>query len=221
MGSRRCKRIPRSVSRLDSRPVTSRGETAAVLRAGAVIFFGAWMWIGLHADRGGRAGETADLLPFQTLFRDLAPPLQRSFRAMQEGIIEAERARVDSKQWPAVEDLAANAIPPFAPDPLDVGQYRWTLLRSGAVVNYRGRSPNGAPELLLLVQEPEGGAIDPGITSAVADETHHLLSDGTLLHVTIWFRAAGGTDVRLLVDRPFAEGWTQILAGVAPSREAS
>ena len=178
-----------------------------------MIFFGAWLWIGLHADRGGRAAELADLLPFQVLFRDLEPSLQRNFREMQEGVIEAERVRVDAKEWPAVEALAADGVPPFAADPIDRGHYAWTRLRDGTIVNYRGRSTTGAPELLLLVQEPDAGAIDAGLQSTVVDETHHRLSDGTLLHVTMWFRAPGGADVRALVDRPFAEGWTQILAG--------
>lgn len=212
-----CRRLPAVLD-----PVPARRETVAVLRAGAVVFFGAWLWIGLHAAPGAALAGKSDLLPFQRLFGDLDPGVQRSYRVLLEGIAEAERVRAESGTWPAVADLAAEGVPPFAPDPVDKSRYGWTLVHEGTVVNYRGRpAVPASPDLLLVVQEPEKGAIDPSMPSGVADETHHLLSDGTLLHVTVWFRRAGATDVGSIVDRPFAEGWTQILAGIPAPRSGS
>jgi len=208
---------------MPARTSADRREAVAVLRACAVVFFGAWLVIGLHAGAPPGAEPAAgDLLPWQRLFRDLDPPLQRNVRAMQEGDAEAERTRTATKAWPDVAALAADGVPPFAPDPIDRAGYAWRLERDGLTINYRGtpaRDPK-APELLLLVQEPAPGAIDGAAQAsagAPADETHHVLADGTLLHVTYWFRApdaASAPALSRVVDRPFAEGWTQVVLGL-------
>lgn len=210
-------------------PLSRTRETLAVMRAGAIVFFGAWLAIGLHAGAPPSADAYAanELLPWQRLFRDLDPGLQRSYRALEEGMTEAERTRSDAKQWPDVAALADDAIPPFAPDPIDKAHYAWSMSREGLVVNYRGRPAAGsvAPELLCVIQEPEPGAVDLSSQAAVQDETHHVLLDGTLLHVTFWYKPqvsaiapdAGG----VVVDRPFAEGWTQILRGTFRKKESS
>jgi len=70
----------------------------------------------------------------------------------------------------------------------------------------------GAPEWLVLVQEPEAGA-PPDL--AREDAEHHRLLSGEMLHVSTWVRA----DVRAAdgtIRAPQAEGWTQLYA-VGPS----
>src|SRR5437764_972932 len=67
---------------------------------------------GSGAGNGPCAG---DLPLFQVRFRDSSPTVQRMYREMEEGLLEAERRRAATKTWPAVATLAAEGIPPFAP----------------------------------------------------------------------------------------------------------
>jgi len=185
------------------------------MRAMALVAFGAWLTIGLHAGAPPSADAlpAADLLPWQTLFRDLPGPTQRNYRAMEEGMGEAERVRLSTKAWPEVSALAADGVPPFAPDPIDKARYAWRYAREGDVVNYRGTPQDpSAPELMVVIQEPAPGTIDMAAEARIVDETHHLLPDGTLLHVTFWFRASH-MPADSVIDRPNALGWTQILTG--------
>ena len=110
-----------------------------------------------------------------------------------------------------VDSLAADGIPPFAPDPTaKTATYRWTLLRTGAIVNYLGiPDREGPPAWLVLVQEPQPG-IPPDQT--FEDEEHHRLLDGTMLHVSTWAHADGIKVPSRLTTIPQAEGWTQIYA---------
>jgi hypothetical protein len=191
-------------------PPSAHGETRLVLRAAAMVLFGALFVIGLHAanEDGPR---TADLLPYQVLFRDAAAPVQRMYREMQEGMLEAENARAATRQWPAVETLAAEGIPPFA---LASPSYRWRLVRDGVLVNYVGMPApaSDGPAFLALIQEPDPGSVDTATTPP--DEIHHRLADGTLLHVSIWFRATAPAEPpdRVLAQ-PSTAGWTQVLVG--------
>jgi hypothetical protein len=199
-------------------PPSASGETRLVLRASAAIVFGALFVIGLHTDNAGPGGgpQAGDLAPFQVLFRDAPPAVQLMFRELQEGVREAENGRAADKRWPAVETLAAQGIPPFASDAVAKPVYRWRLVQDGVYVNYLGVPAPGsaAADFLVLIQEPEPGSVDPVATSTPSDEVHHRLTDGTLLQVSIWFRAGSwpGPD-GVAITRPFAEGWTQVLAG--------
>lgn len=190
-----------------SRP--ARRETGFVLVAATAIAGGALLVIGpgSGAGTGPRAG---DLLPFQVRFRDAPPAVQRSYREMQEGLLEAERRRAATKAWPAVATLAAEGIPPFA---LARPPYRWTLVRDDVFVDYLGLPDAGGPAFLVLVQEPDPNTTDATDTSP-ADEVHHRLADGTLLHVSIWFRdGAPAVPADRPVTQPAAAGWTQVVVG--------
>ena len=184
------------------------GETGLVLGAAAVIILGVLLVTILRSadsgpQNGPRAGET---LPFQMLFRDAAPPVQRMYREMEEGLVEAENRRAATKLWPAVGALAAEGIPPFA---LTRPPYRWSLVQDGAFVSYVGMPASDGPAFLALVQEPDPNAIDIA-PLALPDEAHHRLADGTLLHVSIWFRAAAaGAPADRPLTEPSAAGWTQ------------
>ena len=152
------------------------------------------------------------LLPYQRLIRDAPAAEQRVFRELQEGLLEAERIRAATGHWPDVSTLAAEGIPPFAPDPTQKIPYKWTSVRQDWVTNYVGvPSDPAAPAWVLVILEPEPGAPpDP----APNDETHHRLPDGTTLHVSIWNMPEGKRRSGLAALRlPQNEGWTNLLVG--------
>ena len=207
--------VAATVRRVEVRPPSPRIELGNVVRFSMVVVAGAWMFLAANGatlrDAGGSARH---LLPFQVLIQDRPSIEQRMFRELQEGLLEAESRRASTGTWPGTSALAEEGIPPFAIDPTAKGgSYDWRLSRNGAFVNYLGvpRQP-GAPEWLVLVQEPEPGAPpDP----AREDEEHHRLLSGEMLHVSTWVRA----DVRAAdgtIRAPQAEGWTQLYA-VGPS----
>jgi hypothetical protein len=200
-----------TIRTVEVRPPSASGETRIVLRVAAAITFGALFVAALRAGDAPQNGQrSGDLLPFQLLFRDAPPPIQRMYRDLQEGLIEAENTRAASKRWPAVATLAAEGIPPFGTLPA----YTWRLAQDGVYVNYLGVPAPGSdrPAFLALIQEPEPGS---GETAAALplDEVHHRLVDGTLLHVSIWFRAADVVPADQVLTAPFASGWTQVLVG--------
>jgi len=197
------------------RPPSLRAETFGVLKVtGAVVLVvAAYLFRPGGSDPMTNFVRGSDpLLPYQSLIRDGAPADQRVFRELQEGLLEAERIRAASGQWPDVAMLAAEGIPPFAPDPTRGVPYTWTSVRQDWAINYLGvPSDPAAPAWVLVILEPEPGALpDP----APDDETHHRLPDGTTLHVSIWQmpegkRRSGFAALRL----PQNEGWTNVLVG--------
>lgn len=158
---------------------------------------------------GGPAARTLNTaLPYQILFRDLPSPEQRVFRAMQEGVGEAVRLRAGAGTWPAVEALAGEGIPPFAPDVFDKAGLRWEGRNDGLVTTYVGRPSRGSgmPAFLILVVEPAPGTGEQ--PAPVLDEEHQQLSDGTVVHVTYWKHA--NTDAPAVLADPALRGWQQI-----------
>jgi hypothetical protein len=201
-----------AIRTVEVRSPSVAGETGLVLGAAAAIILGVLLVTALRsADSGPQNGPRGgDILPFQMLFRAAAPPVQRMYREMEEGLVEAENRRAATKLWPAVGALAAQGIPPFA---LTRPPYRWSLVQDGSFVNYVGMPTSDGPAFLALVQEPDSSAIDTA-PLALPDEVHHRLADGTLLHVSIWFRtAAAGAPADRPLTEPSAAGWTQILVG--------
>ena len=204
-----------SIRTVEVLPPSATGETRVVLRAAAAIVLGALFVIGVRVgdDNPGAGPRASDLAPFQILFRDAAPAVQRTVREMQEGLIEAGNVRAATKRWPEVATLAAQGVPPFAGA---TAAYRWRLVQSGVFVNYVGTpvSPSGAPAFLVLIQEPEPGAVEVIPPGTPPDQVHQRLNDGTLLHVTLWFRADGaGQADDAPIRQPFSTGWTQVVTG--------
>lgn len=156
-------------------------------------------------------GASSGLLPYQILFRELPSAEQRTFRAMQEGVGEVVRARGTTGNWPSADALAADGVPPFAPDVLDKAGVRWSSRSDGLFANYLGvpSAGPGAPAFLIFVQEPDPVTGEKPPPPSVVDEEHQLLADGTLLHVTYWKRPAAGLRNGLIID-PAIEGWAQI-----------
>ena len=203
------------VRTVEIRPPSLRAETTNVVKAAAVIvvIIAAYLFRPTVAGPNVATGAPAvGLLPYQKLVRDAPPAEQRLFRELQEGLLEAERIRSVTGQWPDVKTLADEGIPPFAQDPTQKIPYTWTSVRQDWAINYLGTpSDQRAPAWVLVILEPEPGApADP----APNDETHHRLPDGTTLHVSIWnipdaARRSGFAALRL----PQNEGWTNWLVG--------
>ena len=204
-----------AVRRISVEPLSARAELRSVARAAMAILTIAMLYL-MTSSAAVRDGGTAtrNLLPFQKLVRDRPSTDQRMFRELQEGLLEAETRRSMAGAWPPVAGLAADGVPPFAPDPTAKGaRYDWSLIQSGALVNYLGlpREPN-APAWLVVAQEPEPG-VPPDQT--FEDEEHHRLITGAMLHVSTWTRADSRVPPRISRS-PQAEGWTQLYA-VGPS----
>jgi hypothetical protein len=197
---------------MEIKPPSARREAANVLRMAAVILLATWVYLANTA--APRAGLAAGggLIAYQKLFRNLDPQEQRMFRALHEGLLEAENARSASGAWPAPATLAGQGIPPFAADPiLSRERYAWTFHQEGNLVNYLGlpAAPH-LPAFLLTIQEPTPGA---PIDTAPNDEQHHRLADGEVLHVAVWMHGEGTKVSDSLFRQPESAGWTQLLAG--------
>lgn len=205
------------------RPPSAATEAAFVFRAAVTILLITWLYLANSTPKASRARGANDRpidtaatdLTSQRLFRDLNAHDQRMFRAMHEGLLEAENVRSASGAWPPPAALAQQGIAPFAPNRIAQDQYLWTLQRDGNVINYFGRPPDPQlPAFLILILEPTPGALpDP----APVDEQHHQLANGDKLHVTLWMHPDGGTVPHALVPLPEARGWTKLLAGTNPT----
>ena len=197
-------------------PPSVRAETLNVAKAAAAVIVVVAAYL-LRPSFGGEpvadSRRSSTLLPYQKLVADSPPVEQRTFRDLQEGLLEAERIRATTGRWPDIAALEAEGIPPFASDPTRKGPtYKWTSVRQDWTTNYVGvPSDPSSPAWTLVILEPAPGEpLDP----APNDETHHRLPDGTTLHVTIWTipehsRRSGFAALRL----PQNEGWTQLMVG--------
>jgi len=207
--------LPSGIRTVEIRPPSLRAETTMVARMAVVIAALVGFYLANTAWNTSSGVPRADnLLPYQVLMRDRPAADQRMFRELQEGLLEAERLKSSTGSWPEPSALAADGIPPFAPDPTARGAaYIWTVLKRGTYSNYRGTPATaGAPAWLLLIQEPTPDAPpDP----SPEDEEHHRLSSTVMLHVSVWVHADGATlgNSLTLVRTPQAEGWTQVRAG--------
>ena len=200
-------------------PPSARTETLNVLKAAAAVsvIMAVYLFRPSFTTQSSnlqsrQSSIAVGLLPYQRLIRDASSAEQRTYRELQEGLLEAERLRAQTGQWPDVATLASQGIPPFAADPTQKVPYKWTAVRQDWAINYLGvPSDAAAPAWVLVILEPEPGApADP----APNDETHHRLPDGTTLHVSVWNmpeakRRSGFAALRL----PQNEGWTNWLVG--------
>jgi hypothetical protein len=191
-------------------PLSARAELLLVVRAAMATAVGVWIYLASTASTlNGGVGQR-NLLPFQKLIADRPALEQRTFRELQEGLLEIEAARSASGAWPPTDALAADGVPPFAPDPTRRLEVTWQRLQTGTILNYLGLpSATDGPAWLLLVQEPEPG-VPPDQT--FEDEEHHRLANGVMLHVSTWVHQDGRKVGNRLVRLPQAEGWTQLYA---------
>jgi len=192
-------------------PPSTAAETGHVVRA--IFHVGFWTTIlialghGTIVDGAAATGVQYDEIAFSTL-----PPLeQREYRLLREGVATAERARGRTGTWPEVDALATRGVAPFV-DPIDHAGYQWTRVADGPVIDYVGvpAQASGLATFMVVLLEPEPGTpIDPTL---VADAVHHVMPDGTLVHVTIW-RAPGARPTVSAVAAPRVEdGWRRVIS---------
>lgn len=186
-------------------------ETGYVARAVLHVAFwsAALMGASLARDAANPQAAAQTVALDEVSFSTLDEPAKRLYRQCADALSEAEDTRSKSGAWPTVAQLAARNLAPFV-DPIDKAGYRWTLLAAGPVIDYLGvpDPASGRPTFLINVVEPEPGTpIDP---SAVVDETHHKLRDGTMIHVAIW-SVPGAKQLDTAVPTPaFEDGWRRI-----------
>ena len=204
-----------------TREITSpsaRRETAYVARvAFHVLLWSAFVIsVQVQAAKGGLDGA-GQASPFERRFQDLDSADQRLFRAIQEGIHEAEVTRSARREWPSVEALAQQGIPPFAPDPIDRARYTWASPRSGNLINYIGTPApeSGRESFVVIIIEPEPGVpVDP---KQQVDEVHHRLGDGTMIHVTVWMGPGLRQNREPVAFVAPDQGWRQVMVGPSPA----
>jgi hypothetical protein len=189
----------------------SRARELRALLPFLLAALGTW-GAGLAVGRLTARDSAAELAPWQRSYLELPAAGQRLYRLVREGILEAENVRSATKQWPSVEALAADGVPPFAADAV-TEPLAWVQRRQGVYVNYLGVPTGGAVERwLVLFIEPEPVAFaTPGEKPPPVDEEHHTLPDGTALHVTVWTQPGTGPAPTGVLAFPVTEGWTQRL----------
>jgi hypothetical protein len=202
---------------IEVRPLSFARETGAVIRAILLIGFWAAMLIGAERGTGGpgRPGAAPGpvLPPDEIAVASLPAADQRLFNLVREGIAAAEQHRGRTGAWPTVEALAARGVPPFATDPIDRGGYQWSLRRDGLVLAYLGvpAAGSGRASFAIVIAEPEPGT--PADPTTPVDEVHHRLSDGTLIHVTVWRTPDRRTLSAAVISPPLEDGWQAVTIG--------
>jgi hypothetical protein len=208
--------IDTSVRRTQVKPPSARTELTNVVGVGLLIVVAVLALLAFDSAHFRQdAKSQRNLLPFQAMVQDRPSNEQRVFRELQEGLLEAELRRAANGTWPTVAALAADGIPPFAPNPTAKGgTYLWRLIQSGIFVNYLGIPQHSdGPAWLVLIEEPAPGA--PPYPGPPGEE-HHRLADGTMLRVSTWVHPDGGRMASDIIRIPQAGGWTQLYA-VGPS----
>ena len=169
------------------RSPSARAESWMVARAVFhIVYWSALLVSAQTYDARAEGRVIAAPSPFERRFQDLDAADQRLFRAAQEGLAEAERRRSATGRWPSAEALGKEGVPPFTPDPIDRARYAWTFVQTGTAVNYVGTpaADAGRETLVLLITEPDPGT--PQDPQAPEDEVHHRLTDGTMIHATVY-----------------------------------
>ncbi len=194
------------------RPPSTGRESLHVLRFAALVLIVTWVAVAGGGRSDGSRSASTGLLPYQVPMANLSAVDQRTLRLLQEGALEAERARSADGRWPDVSSLAGNGIPPFSTDPITArAGYVWSRRISGSVIDYVGLSSAPAPSAFLLrFQEPAPG--DPA-DRAPLDETHHRLANGTMLHVSIWVHGRASPASIVVSNVPPDAGWSQVISG--------
>lgn len=167
--------------------------------------------VGLYLVLGPARSTDAsrNLLPYQVLTASLPDADQQMYTAIRTGLAAAEAIRVKTGAWPEPATLAAGGAAPFAAGSVP-GGYAWSLLRQASILNYFGRpSDPGVPAWILEIQEPEPGMLPD---TAPPDDEHHLLPDGTMLHIYTWTHSYGSQVEVGFVRQPQSSGWTEVFA---------
>jgi hypothetical protein len=181
-------------------------ENTRVLALAALVVLAVAVYLALRSSALESPGA-ASLLPYQELAATLVGADQALFADLTKQMVDVEAMRAAEGRWPDAGRLKS------------LTGFTWTASREGYFLNYLA-TPGGDPSAaawLLVIQEPDPQApVDP----APNDETHHRLSDGTVLHVSIWTHRFGGQIDRKFVRQPERSGWTQVLTAPVPPAPA-
>jgi hypothetical protein len=150
------------------------------------------------------------LLPFQMLARDLVQADRDLFTTLKGRTADLEAVRAATGRWP--DPAAVPSLPRHPPSAEGSAgpSYTWQLGEKGIVVNYLARpaQSDSSAAWLVVYREPDPGA---PTDTALNDEEHHRLPDGTVLHVSLWMRRFGGQVSADFIPQPEVAGWTQVL----------
>ncbi|MBB3265124.1 hypothetical protein FHW79_002744 [Azospirillum sp. OGB3] len=133
-------------------------ETLWVLLAAGVILASATLAVGLRAAPDAEAPLAAHLIDSRTGLTAAEQGLYADLKAAGEEIVALRTA---AGRAPTPEELAAEALPPFAADPSAAarGGHTWTFAETGHEIAYAGVS--AAPELAgSLVLRLDGHGAD-------------------------------------------------------------
>jgi hypothetical protein len=129
-----------------------------------------------------RAGETPSGPP------DWVRPLSALTAAQQARHAELRKALLEAEKAPWPPSLREG----------------FPLSKQGFYVNYVGEA-DGLRWLVLVVEPDPRLPPDP----SPLDDEHHRLSDGRMLHVSVWTQPLTEAKPQNVVAWPAAEGWTQ------------
>lgn len=136
-----------------------------------------------------RQEKPPDAPSWQRPVSELSEPQQAFYGELRAFLRKAEAERGKTKTWPP---------------PAGVFPEGFALQQQGLYVNYSGER-EGLRWLVLLI-EP-----DPRFPAEKVpeDDEHHLLSDGTMLHVTVWTQPLSEPRSERVTAFPAAEGWVE------------
>jgi hypothetical protein len=182
-------------------------ERFGVVALGLAVVGLVGLYLLLGPSRSSDAGR--NLLPYQALTASLPEADQQMYAAIRTGLAAAEDTRIKTGAWPEPEALAARGVPPFAEGSVP-GGYRWSRLQQASIINYLGLPTEaGVPAWILEIQEPEPGMLPD---TSPPDDEHHLLPDGTMLHIYTWTHPYGSQVPVGFVRQPQSSGWTEVFA---------
>lgn len=149
----------------------------------ALVVFGVGTFVSRRTEKPPEAPS------WQRPVSELSEPQQKFFKTLREQLRKAEEERGRNKKWPE----AAGIFPEG-----------FKFEQQGIYVNYSGESA-GLRWLVLFI-EP-----DPRFPpeKVPEDDEHHVLSDGTMIHVTVWTQPMSEARSERVTAFPAAEGWLE------------
>ena len=160
----------------------SRRATVLWLLVALVVF-------GVGAFVSRRTEKPPDAPSWQRPVSELTTSQQEFFATLRALLRKAETERGANQKWPE----AAGIFPEG-----------FKFEQQGIYVNYSGER-EGLRWLVLFI-EP-----DPRFPAEKVpeDDEHHVLSDGTMLHVTVWTQPTSEPRSERVTAFPAAEGWLE------------
>ncbi len=144
-----------------------------------------WLLLALAIWAGGTVYSK-----FFTSVSDLSQAQQQFYTQLRRQLLEAERERGQTKHWPQAEGVFPAGF---------------QLRQHGLYINYVGEA-EGLRWLVLFIEPDKRVAPEK---PSPEDDEHHFLSDGTLLHVTVWTQPQDEVMPQEIVAFPAAEGWLE------------